>query len=198
MHFPILPIHLPTEPFAIWQGGFSTDELRMIVDLGELREFEAGRVGGNPHDNGEVNAGIRETDVAWIDHREDTDWLYRRMGALAAQINHDKFRYKLDGFQTLQYGRYQTNGHYDWHLDSGPNMPVHRKLSFVLALNDPEEYEGGELLLNVTGNPDHAHTMRIQKGDLVVFPAHTPHKVNPVTSGTRMTLVGWATGPAFQ
>ena len=73
-----------------------------------------------------------------------------------------------------------------------------RKLSFTLCLND--EFEGGEFDIC---NPDPRETkntiksFKLKKGDMIVFPSHTWHRVNPVTKGTRKSLVGWALGPQW-
>ena len=43
--------------------------------------------------------------------------------------------------------KYSKGGHYDWHVDLGPGMS-NRKLSCVVQLSDPSDYEGGELQMN--------------------------------------------------
>lgn len=200
MLFPIPELHLPTEPYAIWEGGFNAEEVRRIIDLAELREFTKGRVGGSidGSDDGQVNGTVRETDITWLEPAEDTDWIYQRMAQLAARMNYDKFRFDLDAFQPFQYGKYEGGGHYSWHWDAGHNLPQNRKLSFVLGLNSPDEYEGGDLELNVGTPHDQADKIRLQPGQLVAFPSYTLHRVTPVTKGIRMTMVGWAIGPALR
>jgi PKHD-type hydroxylase len=72
---------------------------------------------------------------------------------------------------------------------------IQRKLSIVLALSDKTDYEGGEFKLMPHGvNPN---IFKFSKGDLIAFPSWVPHKVEPVTSGKRITLVAWACGPKF-
>jgi predicted 2-oxoglutarate/Fe(II)-dependent dioxygenase YbiX len=62
-------------------------------------------------------------------------------------------------------------------------------------LTNPEEYEGGEFLINTRGDQDkEVPTLKVKMGDLLVFYSHLPHKVAPVTSGCRVTLVTWALG----
>jgi PKHD-type hydroxylase len=70
-----------------------------------------------------------------------------------------------------------------------------RKLSLVMQLSDPYEYEGGELQLK-TGHND--ITIPKQKGLVTIFPSFTLHRVTPLTSGTRRTLVVWVAGPPFK
>jgi PKHD-type hydroxylase len=189
-------IHTSLENFIVWQGGFNEDELSKIIDFGELAEFQKGEVGSG--EESKVFAETRETDITWIRPSPETEWIYNRMVNLAARINHDKFQFVLSHFQYFQYGKYKTAGHYNWHYDSGPDLPEHRKLSFVLGLTDPDSYEGGEFQININGDTEKAHSFKIRRGDLIVFPSYMGHRVTPVTSGERMTLTAWAVGPKFK
>jgi PKHD-type hydroxylase len=95
---------------------------------------------------------------------------------------------------TVYYG--DREGHYDAHIDSSANTQCPRKLSIVLQLTDPAEYEGGELqIINDSRSP-----LAVQKarGLVAAFPSFALHKVTPVTKGIRKTIVIWITGPAFR
>ena len=189
-------ILLPEETVVVWENGFSDRDIEEIISVGEMCQFNQGTIGDMQSPT--VNSEIRETEIAWIHPTEQTQWLYQRMTELAARVNFDKFKLDLTEFTPLQYSKYKVGGHYDWHMDSGPNIGVHRKLSFVLGLSDPDDYEGGELELNATGNLANATIMKIKKGHLVVFPSYIAHRVTPVTSGQRLTLVGWVIGPKLR
>lgn len=190
-------LHQPLENMVIWQNGFNSEELDKVIAACELSEFNKGSVGGGQTPQ-MVDANVRETDVTWVEQNAANGWIYQRMANLAARINADKFQFELSHFQPLQYGKYKPNGHYTWHYDSGPNLPEHRKLSFVVALSDPDSYEGGEFEINIKGNQDEPHSMKIRRGDMVVFPSYVAHRVVPVTSGERLTLTGWVVGPKFK
>lgn len=76
-----------------------------------------------------------------------------------------------------------------------------RKLSVTISLNDPNEYEGGNLQFDLGPHrPDRYHTCTEirPKGSVIVFPSHVHHQVTPVTSGTRYSLVCWNLGPPFK
>lgn len=187
---------LPEESIVIWENGFSDRDIEEIISVGEMCQFNQGTIGDMQSPT--VNSEIRETEIAWLEPNEQTHWLYKRMTELAARVNFDKFQLDLTEFTPLQYSKYKVGSHYDWHMDSGPNVGAHRKLSFVLGLTDPEEYEGGELELNVTGNIANATSLKLKKGHLAVFPSYIAHRVTPVTSGQRLTLVGWVIGPKLR
>lgn len=186
------------EPFIVWHGGFTLEDCERIVELGELAEFEKGRIGGAGGGPGSTDIDVRNTDIVWLQPNENTFWIFEKMNSLIAKINFDKFQMDLDRFDGFQYSKYSESHHYNWHIDTAvepyPNG-MFRKLSLSLMLTDPTDYEGGDFLLNLGGNADRPTKMRLEKGDLVVFYSHIPHKVEPVTKGIRTTLVTWALGP---
>lgn len=76
-----------------------------------------------------------------------------------------------------------------------------RKLSVTISLNDPKEYEGGNLQFDLGPHrPDRFHTCTEirPRGSVIVFPSHVHHQVTPVTSGTRYSLVCWSLGAPFK
>lgn len=75
------------------------------------------------------------------------------------------------------------------HVDSylGIDAPINRKLNMIIHLNDPSEYEGGQLMIG-------SRTAPKTFGTVLCFPAAYPHSVTEVTSGKRYILIGHAWG----
>ena len=67
-----------------------------------------------------------------------------------------------------------------------------RKISMSLVLSDPDEYEGGQL--EIWGKSIDVY----KKGSIIFFPSWMPHRVTPVTKGTRYSLVMWFIGAPFK
>ena len=111
----------------------------------------------------------------------------------------NKKNYQMDistfEFQILRYG---VGGSFAWHCDYGlaPNKDVGRELSISVQLSDPEDYEGGNLILIDYFNRE--CTIPKSKGASVIFDARCPHKAFPITKGQRYVLVGWASGPKLK
>jgi PKHD-type hydroxylase len=84
---------------------------------------------------------------------------------------------------------YKTGGFYDWHLDAFPIAGIAPHFSYTVALNDPDEYEGGELVIRV-GNTE--SSFKPPKGSAILYNTGLWHKVNEVTSGDRKVAIGWA------
>ena len=141
--------------------------------------------------HGEVNTSSRRTKIHWI---PKTDEVYSMILTEILKANDLYYKFNLSGeSEHIQYTVYygEEEGYYDWHIDS---MHKHkRKLSGVVQLSDPSEYEGGELQIQNGG----IHTVEKAKGTFVIFPSWMTHRVTPVTKGVRKSLVIWVEGPQF-
>lgn len=177
---------------AFWQDGFTAREIKDIISIGEDYMPEAGTV-----DNNNKIEHVRKSKVAWINNNTRTAWLYDKMAFIARQLNGQFFDYDLFGFvEDFQYTVYgPENDHYTWHMDRGRNSIVPRKLSLVMMLSDPSEYDGGDLEIF---NRSTTETLDKTKGIVHAFPSYIMHRVTPVTRGIRRTLVIWVTGPKFR
>ena len=92
------------------------------------------------------------------------------------------------------FNRYEGGEKFGAHLDNSirhiPGTPyrIRTDLSATLFLSAPEEYDGGELVIDdVYG----AHAVKLPAGNMVVYPASTLHHVNPVTRGVRLASFFW-------
>lgn len=170
---------------------FTEDDLKIIDEVINEIGLEAAGV----YANDDSLDTIRKTNIAWLPGSEKTESIYRKVANMVRDANDNHFHWALEFVETLQYGEYKDGGHYNYHTDSPINGKdnSNRKLSFSILLNDPSEYEGGELEIPT---PE-AGKMTIQKNSALFFPSYMPHRVCPVTSGVRKSLVGWACGPNF-
>ncbi len=186
------PVDHREAAFATWEGGFSEIEIARIRSIGDNLLLTPAVIGG-----GEINPGIRKSNVAWISATEQQVWIYDKLGYIARQLNGQFFDFDIDCFlEDLQYTVYEADGgHYGWHVDKGGNSPAPLKLSRVLHLSDPSEYEGGDLQIRTGPEP---LTLEKKQGMVNCFPSYVLHQVTPVTRGTRRSLVAWLCGPRFR
>ena len=182
-------------PFVTWQNAFTDEELNSLEHFCENYSKLKAVVQGYPeeHDISE----IRSSQISWIDYNQESSWIYDRLAYVARQLNGQFYDFDLSGFdEHFQYTIYNgsENGHYTWHIDSGTNSAP-RKFTMVLQLSNPEEYEGGDLEILTSANPTQ---ITKERGLIAAFPSYTLHRVTPVTSGVRKTLVIWVCGPKFK
>ena len=179
------------EDWAFFQGAFTPDECRKIIEIGNARIVDDSRIRGN-----DVAPNIRDSKNSWIMPCDDSHWIFRRVTDVIMDLNSKFFKFDLFGFiEGFQFTRYDApGGKYDQHIDRGLNTWT-RKLSFTLQLSDPKDYVGGDLELYYGQEPT---VPTKEQGFVVVFPSYALHRVTPVTKGTRYSLVAWITGPSFK
>jgi len=93
-----------------------------------------------------------------------------------------------------KFNRYEGGGTYGAHIDNAV-MPLpagggilRSDLSATLFLSEPDEYEGGELEIESALG---VHSVKLDAGDMVLYPATSLHRVTPVTQGARIASFFW-------
>jgi len=156
----------------------------------------------------------RSSDVVWL----NDPWIYKEIQPYVHIANKNAgWNFQWDQSEACQFTKYKLNQHYDWHCDSWnrpynkPNNPREhgkiRKISMTCQLTDGSEYKGGELEFDYRDYDPYMrdtskHVVQVKeilpKGSIVLFPSFVWHRVKPVTSGTRYSLVVWNLGYPFQ
>jgi len=155
----------------------------------------------------------RKSDLVWLN---DT-WIYKELHPYVHEANRAAgWNFDWERSESCQFTKYKLNQYYDWHCDSWdkpydkPNTLDHgkiRKLSMTCQLTDGSEYTGGELEFdfrnyepNMRDEAKHLRRAKeiLPKGSIIVFPSFVWHRVKPVTSGTRYSLVVWHLGRPFR
>lgn len=92
-----------------------------------------------------------------------------------------------------RFNRYAGGGEYGFHVDGavmriGDGQQLRSDVSCTLFLAEPDEYDGGELIVSDTYGE---HEVKLPAGDLIVYPSSSLHKVAPVTRGARLAAFFW-------
>jgi len=92
------------------------------------------------------------------------------------------------------FNRYQHGQSFGNHVDNairqvtGTPHRVRTDLSATLFFSDPEEYDGGELIVEDTYG---VHSVKLPAGHMILYPASSLHRVQPVTRGARLASFFW-------
>jgi PKHD-type hydroxylase len=89
----------------------------------------------------------------------------------------------------LLISRYEPGMEYGTHVDDALMNGMRTDVAFTLFLNEPADYDGGELIIESAAGED---DVKLEAGSLIVYEATTLHRVAPVTRGVRDAVVGWA------
>ena len=114
----------------------------------------------------------------------------------------EKVRGKLDGnevfrsaarprkYARLLLSRYTPGMEYGLHVDDPVMNGSRTDLSFTLFLSEPADYGGGGLAVS---DAIEERVFRLEEGDMILYPTSALHRVEPVTRGERLAVVGWVT-----
>lgn len=195
---PVFPSHVQ------WTGSnrfLSPPECAAIRAHCEATPLQPGTIGNGSRDGAKEVASYRRVETCSVTGPQ-FDWLYERIIEKVKLANNEHYRFSLVGLgEAVGYLKYTAAteeqpepGHYNWHQDFGGGPYALRKLSMVIQLSDPSEYDGCRLQLCNDGPWESGY---LQQGDAILFPSWTPHQVTPITRGVRRALVVWVTGPQF-
>lgn len=167
----------------------SADEVRQCRELLDQAQWE----------DGKKTAGYIAADVKTNLQLDINNPVAKQLGDFLVQIlaKHPAFIAAALPTKILppRFNRYEGGGAYGNHIDNalfvvdGTGQRIRTDVSTTLFLSEPEEYEGGELVIEDTYG---SQSIKLPAGHLVVYPGTSLHRVNPVTAGTRYASFFWS------
>ena len=193
-------IHLKEPNWKSWiiqttEPLFTPGQCRQVIECGRKQKPQTAQVGaGRP--KGGTDTKKRITTISWIPFKEMPE-MYRDLYKFIGQANENHFGFgEIQIMENAQFTEYPEGGFYDWHMDCDVSMkhePPVRKISMTLLLNDPSEFEGGELEITAPGK-----YAPLKQGHAICFASFLNHRVNVVKRGMRQSLVVWFGGKPFR
>jgi len=210
--------------YYYFQSALSSKFCQQIIDYGKQHQAEMAVTGsvtrniteGKKLSKKEINnvQKKRKSDIVWMRDR----WIYKEIHPYIHEANRKAgWNFEWDFSESCQFTKYGVDQYYGWHCDSWEepyNRPDDlnshgkiRKLSVTISLNDPSEYEGGNLEFDFRNQVDWERNKKSKinsckeirpRGSIIVFPSFCWHRVAPVTKGTRYSLVIWNLGRPFK
>ncbi|REF01449.1 Fe2+-dependent dioxygenase [Cupriavidus plantarum] len=168
----------------------SPDEVRTCRQRLERSQWVDGRVTA-----GDLAAKSKRNLQIPVDSEEATELGDLILNALGRNSTYHSAALPLRVLPPM-FNRYEGGMTFGSHVDNAirtvpgtGGMRIRADVSSTLFLSDPDEYEGGELVLkDVYGS----HAVKLPAGHLVVYPASSLHAVTPVTRGSRWASFFWA------
>ena len=120
--------------------------------------------------------------------------LFEKVRTVVDRVNAACWGYAGEYSPSHEIYRYHPGDFFDWHMDLGDGDLRFRKVTTLIQLSDPADYEGGRL--EIWGNDEHEAGTR--RGTLLIYPSYVMHRVTEVTRGTRFSLGGELLGPPFR
>ena len=163
----------------------------LIQDI--LRNKEDTLTKGNINDKSGLTK--RNSSVSWI---KDVEICQRVFGIMKKRVQEFSSLY-IDNIEPLQYSEYDASQEYGWHQDVKNTSYADgriRKMSFSIFVN--ENFEGGEFDLEIHGpdaKPRYISEWKRSNENCIIFKSDMWHRVRPVKSVVRKSIVGWLLGP---
>lgn len=174
----------------------SKDLCEKIIELSKKLPLNDGTIFSS--DNKLILDKIRKSKVRWIKkNNKDFIELFDFMNRLIRIVN-EGFKVNCNDIESFQFTEYSEIGSkYDWHHDINWNRTddKSRKISFIIQLSDPNDYEGGNFEFRYYENPNKDKLKN--QGTILTFLPYQEHRVTPIVSGCRYSLVGWYEGPRW-
>jgi len=178
--------------YWMWESAVPKEYCKLILkDVQDVGFKEASVV----HIEQQKDLEVRRAEVYWDKTLNPTGCILQAyINAANATAGWNFCISSLEETQICKY-KSENNGFYGWHTDSIPPINgIQRKISAVLLLSDPSDFDGGKLQFKDYEGDEVLPT----QGSIVVFPSFVEHRVTPVISGTRYSAVSWASGLAFR
>ena len=178
-----------------------------IIKYALTHQDNLGTIGGTKKNPSDLNRKDikqlykkRKSHIVWLNDQ----WIYKEIHPYIHLANKNAgWNFQWDWSESCQFTKYKKGQYYGWHIDSMeiPTKGKIRKLSSIVLLSDPSKYKGGNLQFNfknkeLSNNIVNCKELK-NRGTLIVFPSFLWHRVKPITSGIRYSLVSWHTGNPF-
>ncbi len=163
--------------FYIFENFLSDDECRYVLNKchEELTLETAVVASGNPNE--------RKSSVSWIDDLGDINIRLKDTLRESFKLNGAE----VTGLGSFQFTEYKVGEYYGWHTDRDSTTYKERTVSTVILLND--NYDGG--FLEINDSKGNLIPSQKKSGTLYIFESGLRHRVTPVESGVRYSLVNW-------
>ena len=178
------------ELYQIFPSAFSDNQINKILEIVSNQSLlDASTFSSKtPLDK------IRKSKICWLSE----DWIKNLLWEYILKINSNAFKIKVENNAEVQFTEYRfdENGHYDWHHDVNWNgqVDIDRKISLTVQLSNENEYDGGDFEFEELETNANFKL----KGTIIIFPSYLRHRVTPITSGVRKSLVAWFSGPQWR
>lgn len=165
----------------------NSDQLKLVNSYFDEAVYKQGTIARR--DDNEVDENVKKTKVM----DQNTSQFRKSLQIVQDGITSSsafKSTYILKEMTVPMFTEYDEGCHYNLHVDNVTVQGIKAHHSITIFLNDPDEYEGGALMLT---NGDREWAYKCKAGSALIYPTGLEHRVEPIISGKRRVALCWAT-----
>lgn len=180
----------PTTVAVRVPGLFSSDECDRIISTISKLSSEAGTVWDVDAQRFILEPTKRRVTTWYFEVGPATTWIYNRLDEAFKKARPLLGCPAVAVREPCKLMRYRAGDHFNiWHTDAGPGYAASRVLSLTVELSDRSQRVGGDFQFLQAGR---TYRFSAERGDAIAFRSTAPHRVTPVESGERFSIVNWA------
>ena len=171
--------------------------IEQLLTTDEVEQFRA-KLAKADWIDGAQSAGTRSVAVKQNQQLDRADKLGKQLGEMILRKLGNNAQFVsaslAEKIWPPVFNLYQNGGHYGTHSDAAlmrlpeAGLTIRSDLSATLFLSEPDEYDGGELLIEEQFG---AQAVKLAAGDMLLYPSSSLHQVTPVTRGQRICAITW-------
>tara|TARA_R110001599_G_scaffold8801_5_gene43754 strand:+ start:8730 stop:9413 length:684 start_codon:yes stop_codon:yes gene_type:complete len=171
--------------------------IEQLLTRDEVEQFRA-KLAKADWIDGAQSAGTRSVAVKQNQQLDRADKLGKQLGQMILRKLGNNAQFVsaslAEKIWPPAFNLYQNGGHYGTHSDAAlmrlpeAGLTIRSDLSATLFLSEPDEYDGGELLIEEQFG---AQAVKLAAGDMLLYPSSSLHQVTPVTRGQRICAITW-------
>lgn len=208
---PWFPLKEQHAEYAIVGSAFDKGMLEQLEAFLKRKRPQPAKMkieGAGSDDERKARYADRDSRTSWFNAKEECPFLHNRLVEVVRDVGNVLWPILRTGplgmpvceYEETQYAVYGPGQHFQaWHQDAygeGHDPEDARQITLVAMLTPTSAYTGGQLQAKVKASDGKRKVIKrinLEAGDIVVFPAKDlVHRVSPVKTGTRKTLVFWA------
>ena len=176
-----------------WEAALSPERCDEIIEQCKMVPAQK----GTTFKDGEYDehSDVRNSTIRWV---QDVPGITNTLWPYVWESNRQAYNFDINCIFDVQFTEYngEENEFYSWHndVDFTADVGYDRKISLIIQLSDPDDYEGGEFQFRHLDAPEGFK----KRGSVLTFPSYLEHQVTTVTEGQRYSLVTWVEGPRWR
>ena len=183
-------INYKKSPYVIYDNFFHSTLCDKLLNIAEQFPYKKYNDGKSRFEYISLNQNLE---------RKDLRWIKRPLTELVEDANNTNFMVDINSVEFFNLFKFEIGDHRGWRHDCDwffNGLAFDKKLTVIIELSDPDEYEGGEYGEYMSTIP--FPKQHLNRGSVLIIPAYYYYNIDDILAGTRKMLIANVIGPKFK